>query len=212
MVYFFKPTRRMTAEEERRAMTLLEDSRREKVTACNDADRRQSRMLVYFLLRFGLYREYGVTDLPKLTAEAGGKPRLQRPEFHFNFSHDQGACVCALGRSPLGVDVQKITSRREAVLHRAFSAAERQAVQTAENPDAAFTAIWTRKEAYGKQTGRGICYDMKRTDFSQPCRVDGMELETHWVGDYALSVCAEERQNLMILTAEDLKRVLSFLN
>jgi len=99
-------------------------------------------------------------EVPVLYAD-GGKPHLPPGmPLQFNISHTEGLAVYAVGRSRVGVDVERCReirdadnlvtrffSRRECAQFHSLPAADRQA---------AFLRAWTRKEAVLKAIGRGV--------------------------------------------------------
>ena len=51
--------------------------------------------LAYKLLAAALKRELGLSELPEMAREDGGKPYFpSRPDICFNLSHSHGAAVC----------------------------------------------------------------------------------------------------------------------
>ncbi len=95
-----------------------------------------------------------------------GKPYFpEQPGIHFSISHSGELWVCALGESPLGVDVQKCVKKRgesdrEAagrfgrMARRFFHPREADWVER--DPGQRFFRIWAAKESYVKYTGEGI--------------------------------------------------------
>jgi 4'-phosphopantetheinyl transferase len=99
----------------------------------------------------------------------GGKPRLmteRNPQaLEFNVSHSGNLALIAVGsKYRLGVDIEKIRDDVDttALAERFFSPRERTELQAL--PDhrrvAGFFACWTRKEAFLKATGDGLCFPL----------------------------------------------------
>lgn len=208
MVYFFQNNQDFSEIESESLLPLLDEKRRQRVRSCKSREGQWELILGFLLLRYALLRERGITRCPEVWQEEGGKPRLSLPGLHFNLSHHQGGVACCLSDAPVGVDVMKITPVRQKILDHAFSPEERRSVSRAERPDEAFTAIWTRKEAFGKESGKGLFYDLKATDLTADERGGGLRLKTQRLGEYYLSVCAREEQRLVILSPEELKRAI----
>ena len=95
-----------------------------------------------------------------------GKPRTAG--LHFNLSHSGERALIALGRIPLGVDIERLRPLRdpEAIARRFFSRTEREtlAAQPAERKIEAFFACWTCKEAYVKAVGDGLAISLRSFD------------------------------------------------
>lgn len=104
-----------------------------------------------------------------LVQGAFGKPRLAGyPAVEFNLSHSQGLALIAIGRTPLGVDVEMRRPfndwRALAAAH--FTEAEQSAIasQPADLQADAFLRCWTRKEACLKALGVGLSVEPRSID------------------------------------------------
>lgn len=105
-------------------------------------------------------------ELWRIAREERGKPYFPgQPRLHFSISHSGELWVCALSGRPLGVDIQKHTTKRGESAGQAAARlsglAERffhpgEAAWVRENPGERFFRIWAAKESYVKYTGEGI--------------------------------------------------------
>lgn len=90
-----------------------------------------------------------------------GKPfLLEHPEIHINLSHSGRYAACAVGRRPVGVDIEcwKKRRRQELVVKK-FHAKEREVYfRTAEEVKRArlFHDLWVLKESFMKAEGSGL--------------------------------------------------------
>ena len=120
---------------------------------------------------------YGRKGKPHLTGAAAG--------LRFNLSHSGERALIALGRIPLGVDIERLRPLRDpdAIARRFFSETERAALaaQPAERKLEAFFACWTGKEAYVKAVGDGLTIPLRSFDVTF---ADGRPpaIETHLAG------------------------------
>jgi 4'-phosphopantetheinyl transferase len=92
-------------------------------------------------------------------ADEFGKPSLvERPGVEFNLSHSGAWVVCAVGHTPVGVDVEKIRPVEPGISHRFFSAAEDEQLRQADPAQRLerFFTLWTLKESYMKMKGQGL--------------------------------------------------------
>ncbi|RSS73366.1 4'-phosphopantetheinyl transferase superfamily protein [Streptomyces sp. WAC06614] len=94
--------------------------------------------------------------------EPHGRPVLPGGALHFSLSHCTGLSLLAFATAPVGVDVEELV-RPATILETADvlhprEAAELALLPAAERP-AAFTRVWTRKEAYLKGLGVGLSAD-----------------------------------------------------
>lgn len=126
-----------------------------------ELDRRLS-VAVILLLMEGLEKEYGLSGPPVFVFGPNGKPILaDHPEIYFNLSHCPRAALCVLSDGPVGCDVEAVPSALDPDLCRyCFNEAEQASILTSDNPPLTFTEHWTRKEAYLKWTGEGLCDDL----------------------------------------------------
>ncbi len=107
------------------------------------------------------------------------KPHLSNnpQQLHFNYTDtvigNRAWGLFAFARhAEVGVDLESLERRSkfDIIAGRRFSSAEQNFVREADgsiNPHR-FLAIWTRKEAYGKATGRGINFVMRELDLASP--------------------------------------------
>ena len=117
------------------------------------------RQQAYQLLAAAAQAEWGLSPLPEIRREAGGKPFFPGLEGRFfNLSHSGTLALCALDSAPTGVDIQVVKSWRPALPGRVCSPEE---LDWLGPPDAAlywvrFTQLWALKEARAKQSGTGL--------------------------------------------------------
>lgn len=80
-------------------------------------------------------------------------------ELDFNISHSEGIVVCALSRSRIGIDVEKIRVINIEEYHPVFTSSELKSIDNQYNTFDTFDTFfkyWTRKEAIMKADGRGF--------------------------------------------------------
>lgn len=88
--------------------------------------------------------------LPEIFLTERGKPCFADTEPYFSLSHSHGTIFVALSDAPIGADVEFIDEKK-----RSDRLAERFFSDNEKGED--FFTVWTRKEAYVKMTGEGIC-------------------------------------------------------
>lgn len=133
---------------------------------------------------------YGLEDRELvIIRDEYGKPFFQDcPHLHFNISHTEGLMVCGLSDKILGLDVERLTPYRPALVNRYFSPDERAYVLKEEpGRDRRFTELWTLKEAWLKWRGTGI-----RTPLEFFNILEKKSLRQTWLGLFCLAVCSEE--------------------
>lgn len=98
---------------------------------------------------------------------ADGKPFVGSVEF--NISHAADVCVVAVGRAPLGVDVERVVEERFGSLLATRIMTETELTAWLHLPlgmrPQTLCRLWTRKEAYAKAIGTGLTTDVERLAF-----------------------------------------------
>ena len=94
-----------------------------------------------------------------LSYTALGKPLLSGTQIGITHTAEQVFCAVSDGESPVGIDAEEVNGRldgdrRQAMAKRWFSDAEQALAMASERE---FYRVWTRKEAYVKMTGEGLC-------------------------------------------------------
>ncbi len=97
-----------------------------------------------------------------------GKPHLAgkppKVNLHFNLSHSAGVAAVAIGRSPLGIDIESLRdiSDPDAIAARFFAPGELRALRQAPaaRQQRMFFSFWTCKEAYLKALGGGLAHGL----------------------------------------------------
>ncbi len=82
-----------------------------------------------------------------------GKPYTDSAPLHFSISHTDGVVLCAVHTAPIGADIERIRLPRPNTVKRVCTDAE--CAYIGDDPTR-FAAVWTRKEAYAKLTGKGV--------------------------------------------------------
>ena len=121
-----------------------------------------------------------------------GKPYLRlHPELFFNISHSGDWIVCALGKVPVGIDIQYHREIKLEQTARKICTPEEwkifmQADTEKEKKDVLFQ-IWTKKESYLKLTGEGICKELCGISY-EGCRFYQLAMPDEYSG----MICAKK--------------------
>lgn len=95
----------------------------------------------------------------------------------FNLSHCKHAVACVVSdEGEVGIDVECLGRYKPQLAEYCMSDEELLRISEAEDADAEFTLLWTKKEALLKITGEGITDDMKNC-LTSP-RADGVTIES----------------------------------
>jgi 4'-phosphopantetheinyl transferase len=144
------------------ALLELSAERREQALRYRHELGRRQCTLAYLMLKRALHEEYGITGNLRFNYGEHGKPLLaDYPDIHFSLSHCREAVACVVSDRPVGIDVESIGRYREPLAAYTMSETERAAIAAAPSPEAAFTRLWTMKEALLKCSGQGIVDGLK---------------------------------------------------
>lgn len=90
------------------------------------------------------------------------------PELVLSISHSHDYAVAAVAPGRIGIDLEKVDHREEALIRHFFTSAEQACLNTlaggSENRSAAVTEFWARKEAVAKYLRRGGSLIFKQID------------------------------------------------
>lgn len=168
---------RLQESQTAKALDMLSDIQRDKYARRSSPERRQAYLAgrYYLLTLLGMYTRTSPSDI-LLSYSRLNKPYLSDKchEIYFNFTDTRlaglshGAFVFCRGRE-VGIDIEARTrqSNFAAIAEHRFTTAEKEYVtdQGQVSPQKCL-AIWTRKEAFGKATGKGINFKMNQQDLS----------------------------------------------
>ena len=97
----------------------------------------------------------------EILTDESGKPQLAGEwGLSFNLSHSGRYAACVVADHPVGIDIQCVSSCRQAVVRRCFTREECAYLNSCPDRDRAFTQLWAIKESYIKLIGRGLRHPM----------------------------------------------------
>lgn len=186
------------------ALQQMSAQRRTYLLGFGNERARREGAAAYLLLCQALRQTYGITAPPVFSFGQHGKPFMaEHPDIHFSLSHCREAVACGVSDKPIGIDIETPRSFSPALLAKVMSQAEADAILTDENPQLAFSRLWTRKEAVFKLTGTGITDDirtvlttMKQVDVSTVVSPDGRYVYSIATYNAAADIYAELEEAL----------------
>ncbi|APC92381.1 MULTISPECIES: 4'-phosphopantetheinyl transferase family protein [Francisella] len=97
------------------------------------------------------------------------KPYLKDNAVFFNISHTLTKLIIAVADQEIGVDIEKISARRNIVriAQRYFSELECYELTISDNPPQDFYTLWTLKESQVKRNSLGIAKGLSSANFSK---------------------------------------------
>lgn len=147
----------------------------------------ESREQAREMLARAVQAQWGLSPLPDILREEGGKPRFRDlPDYHFNLSHSAAHGLCALDHAPVGVDIQLIRrDLRSALPARVCSREELSWLAGQTDYWGAFAQLWCMKEARVKWSGEGIKAGLRTAAVPLPERGEGLyHLDDIWFRNY----------------------------
>lgn len=199
----------------REAIARIDRTRREKVLSCLGKKDCLRSLGAGLLLQWGagqgaaevckkeagiLWRQLSLEEIIRAAGPVkelryiygpAGKPYLADSLLFFSLSHSGDYVACVFSHREVGLDLQQVRKiDAEKLSRRFFSGTERALLgelETEQERTDFFFRLWSRKEAYGKLTGRGAA-GVLGTDVSG--KRSGVEWEEYdGLPDYHISVC-----------------------
>lgn len=116
-VYALRIVRDLTREEWASLLEILPYRRRQRLLRTRE-DKQLQVLCAYGALHLALQRQYDFYGFPPIAIASEGKPYFpDYPSIQFNLSHTDGAVVCALSETPVGVDLERSRPPAGNILH-----------------------------------------------------------------------------------------------
>ena len=110
----------------------------------------EARLREWLSIRFLTYEIFGKAS--EIKYSTSGKPFLQNEKAHVSFSHSKNKIAIALDfEKPTGIDIQKISSKLQAIKHKFLHPAEVHRRKTYSTEE--LSVFWSAKEAIYKVYG-----------------------------------------------------------
>ena len=140
-----------------------------------------------------------------------GRPSFERADLpDFSISHDGRLSVAAVTESGMiGVDIalvdngETLSVSRKKLAERFFDAEENERIRKSERPAEEFFIIWTKKEAYAKECGKGLSKILAEAEGDAREKLYFLCFELTYKGErYILTVCTEQDTHTTIKAPE----------
>ena len=157
-------------------LSLVEPAIQQDILRFRQEKDRHRKLISSLLLRF-FVRNFLNLSKYCVSKNKFGKPYLQDyPDFHFNLSHSGNWVIGAVSDTPLGVDVEKVSTFHDymGIAKRFYSEKEYSFLLGHDEKSRIeiFYDIWTKKESLIKAVGDGLSIPLK--SFNVPLNADGM--------------------------------------
>ena len=138
------------------SFALIPDDEMNDILGKTNKESRTDTLAGRILLRRILQERFGISPCDTVIAiRENGKPYLRdHPEICFSISHTKNCVACAVGKIPIGIDVETVSRKDHSrVAARMFTDNEK---VMADKGTTEFFRIWTMKESFAKMVGDGI--------------------------------------------------------
>lgn len=209
MIYVYNDKFNIESTQLKKWEKLLSNERVEKMNKYKFQKDRTLCMLTFLLMRFGLEKEFKISNIPKIRASSNGKLFFENEAIYFNMSHCNIAVACAVDKNQIGVDIQDYSNDIMKIKNEFLSEKERQILAKDYNIKE-LTRIWTMKEAYGKYYGYGLNYSFWEKNFSfiqnntDWQNYENLKMYSRQFDKFALSVCAEQCMTIYTVSTKEL--------
>ena len=147
--------------------SFLPDDRLKKAEGYSKDIDRKNCIAAYFMLFYGLNKEYSMGWIPNISYNAYKKPFfVKEKHIKFNLSHCDNSVCCGFSDSKIGVDIQSKVHEVDSIVDLSMSPNEKDKIMGSEEPDLLFARYWSIKEAYMKCLGCGLNDKLSELDFS----------------------------------------------
>lgn len=164
----------------------------------------QGEKISYKFLKF-LIKSYEKGHEFELDFGCYGKPFLVNSSLEFNISHSAQWVVCAINNNSIGIDIEKIKKiNYEGISKRFFTKQEHELIcsDITINKLNLFYKIWTLKESYIKEQGKGFSIPMNSFEikFMDEKNLSQIEINNtkkfcktyESISGYIISVCSKD--------------------
>jgi 4'-phosphopantetheinyl transferase len=157
MTYFiFDDMAQCTEQEVARLLGVVSDQRRAQALAYKHLHGQYCCLKSYEMLMHLLHTTpYACHTPPIFLYNEHGQPRIEGGPC-FSISHCKNAIAVAISHSPIGIDIEHLRTAKPELVARTMNQGEQERIWQSQNPDWAFTELWTQKEAVLKMLGTGI--------------------------------------------------------
>ena len=157
MTYFiFDDMAQCTELDVARLLPMVSDQRRAQALAYKHLHGQYCCLKSYEMLMHLLHATpYACHTPPTFLYNEHGQPRIEGGPC-FSISHCKNAIAVAISHSPIGIDIEHLRTAKPELVARTMNQREQERIWQSENPDWAFTELWTQKEAVLKMLGTGI--------------------------------------------------------
>ena len=162
MIYFCKNLDSFSDDFYKKMYKILPPQKQKQVLKSSHDVRKKQIIMSFFLLIYGLYREYGIYKCPEIDYMEKGKPYFKDyKNVYFNYSHSQKTVALMLSDRQCGIDIDYIDRFDLKIIDKICNEKEKKVILKSKNPNRELCKIWTKKEAILKCIGCGFISGIK---------------------------------------------------
>ena len=166
-------------------LNFADEHIKERVKNIHLSSKKHVMVVANVLRKFLVFKLFKIPfEEQKIAFNENGKPYFENNEIHFNVSHSDDYVACAVGRVPVGVDIQKISKYKENVANFIFNEDTVNIIQKADDKNLEFTKQWAKLESILKLKGTGFLNYKKQFD-------DKVKQQYFFIENYVISVSFE---------------------
>lgn len=174
-IFFFTQFDDISEECVTEYLKVLPVERRDKAVRYRSSIDRKLSVIAFLLLQYALRQEFSITN-PQIAFGEFGKPYLPDfPHIHFNLSHCEKGCVCAIADCGVGVDINNIRPYKADIAQKVCCENELGVIEHSDDKARAFSIMWAIKESYVKMLGIGIGYGLQKVDTTSLHNIEVIE-------------------------------------
>ncbi|MBQ7039647.1 MAG: 4'-phosphopantetheinyl transferase superfamily protein [Clostridia bacterium] len=163
-------------------ITLLPDKEKQRILLKRDNQAKINSLVAAFLIRYIIKKKFNIPfDEITILRDGKGKPYIkERNDIDISISHSENIVACAVSKSPVGIDIQKIKEVSDSLIKRICSEEEVNEISNSSDPVSSFINTWTKKEAILKKKGTGILDKEIKTCLNNE-KVCSVKFEDYWI-------------------------------
>lgn len=186
MKYYITEASSFSEEKQKEFFRFLDKEKKGEYLSASNENRKKSILLSQGFAKEKIAEELSLSkeDIVFSVTERGKPYCKSHREIYFSLSHSGDLIALAISDRDIGIDIEKIRQAKENLVKRVCCENEISSVFSSENPDEAFTEIWTKKEAYLKALGTGIDRELTSIDTTDK----SLDFTTEKYGNFIFSV------------------------
>jgi 4'-phosphopantetheinyl transferase len=206
-VYALKILKKLKKKTAERLLPFVHETKQTRIRAFHIWEDSLRTLFADLLIRHIIINKTNLKNEElSFSANEHGKPRLNNlSNFHFNLAHSGSWVICAIASKNIGVDIEKIVPIDLEISKNYFSKDEHFDLMKKADKTKHFFTLWTLKESYIKQLGRGLSLPLNSFSIcfrdDDEIRIESQGKTIHDIffaryaidNNYKMAVCAQSK-------------------